>query len=80
MLTAVYPSNQARREQLEGRINRLSCVRKTRWIERLHTGILTYTLQHHARAQSLSNVLHSLEQEYQQEHQHGHPLKRAKNC
>jgi hypothetical protein len=64
MLTSVYPSNQATREQMEGRINRLSCERKVRWTERLHTGILTYVLKNHVKAQSLSHVLQQLATEY----------------
>ena len=49
---------------MEGRINRLSCERKVRWIERLHTGILSYVLRNHIKAQSLSQTLQQLARLY----------------
>ena len=64
LLTGAYPSNQARREQMEGRINRAICQRGVRWIERLHAGILTYMLQRHLAAQSLSQALAHVAREY----------------
>ena len=63
MLTAVYPSNQARRRQMEARINRLSCERKVRWYERYHTGVLTWMLNNHLRAQSMDAALRLLAQQ-----------------
>lgn len=57
MVTGVYPTNLATITQLEGRINRVSQASK--WIEiiTVHTGILTYTLQKHKTAASISAVL-----------------------
>lgn len=60
MITGVYPSNNANREQLEGRINRIGQRSKTVTYEIIHTGILTYIMQKHAEAKSLSDVLKTL--------------------
>lgn len=60
MVTCVYPSNQATRQQLEGRINRLSQHRKKIYYKTLHTGILTYVLQKHNNAASLEAVLQNI--------------------
>ena len=62
-VTSVYPSNNATREQLEGRINRLSQNADTVHYRVVHCGILTYVLQHHKDAASLSAVLNSLAKE-----------------
>jgi hypothetical protein len=63
MITSVYPSNNATREQLEGRINRVSQHAKEIFYHTVHTGILTYVLQKHKDAQSLSLILSSLAKE-----------------
>jgi len=57
MLTSVYPSNNASREQVEGRINRICQSSDTVYYRTVHTGILTYTLQNHNDARNLSAVL-----------------------
>lgn len=63
MVTCVYPSNLAVREQLEGRINRVSQNAKIIYYRTVHTGILTYVLQKHKDAASLSAVLSALADE-----------------
>lgn len=60
MVTSVYPSNNATREQLEGRINRIGQKATQLNIRTVHCGILTYILQHHKDARSLSQVLQTL--------------------
>lgn len=57
MITSVYPSNQANREQLEGRINRISQKKDIIDIQIIHCGILTLILKHHNSAKSLSIAL-----------------------
>lgn len=63
MITGVYPSNQATREQLEGRINRLSQYARIVYYRTVHTGILTFVLKRHRDASSLSAVFSSLAKE-----------------
>lgn len=60
MISGVYPSNNATRIQLEGRINRISQNAKMIRYYILHTGILTYILQHHNDARNLSAVLSAI--------------------
>jgi superfamily II DNA or RNA helicase len=63
MVTSVYPSNNASREQIRGRLNRLS-QKSPDIIERVvHTGVLTAILRHHNEAKNLSIALQSLAQE-----------------
>ena len=63
MVTSVYPSNNATREQIEGRINRIGQKAKELHIRTVHCGILTFILQHHKDARSLSQVLQTLADE-----------------
>ena len=67
MITSVYPSSQATREQIEGRINRIGqkgfpnaqgkpCVR----ICTVHAGLLTVILKNHRHATSLQEVMRTL--------------------
>jgi len=63
MVTSVYPSNNATREQIEGRINRIGQKKKTVMYRIVHAGILTRILQHHNDAKSLSLALQSLAEE-----------------
>jgi len=60
MITGVYPSNNANREQLEGRINRIGQKKNKVVYEVIHTGILTYIMKKHLEAKSLSDVLKTL--------------------
>ena len=60
MITSVYPSNNATREQLEGRINRLGQKVDPLLYITVHVGILTLILEHHKSAKSLSAALQSL--------------------
>lgn len=60
MITGVYPSNNATREQLEGRINRIGQRSKEVKIITVHGGILSYILLNHKDAKSLSEVLKTL--------------------
>lgn len=63
MLTSVYPSNNAVREQMRGRINRIiQRADKVTYVT-VHCGILTYVLQKHKDAASLSAVLSRLADE-----------------
>lgn len=57
MITSVYPSNNATREQLRGRINRV--VQKTEPLlyYTTHIGILTNIMENHNSAKSLSAAL-----------------------
>ena len=63
MITSVYPSNNATREQLEGRINRLSQNNKCIEYLTVHTGILTYIYQKHKDAKNISLILNELADE-----------------
>ncbi len=60
MITAVYFSNQATRDQLEGRLLRVGQVAKEVQIIILHTGILSYTLNHYEDARSMNKALQDL--------------------
>jgi len=57
MVSSVYPSNQATREHLEGRINRPGQYADDLQYLTVHVGILTYRLEHHIDAGNLSAVL-----------------------
>jgi hypothetical protein len=60
MITAVYFSNQATRDQLEGRLLRMGQTAKEVQILILHTGILSYTLNHYEDARSMNKSLQDL--------------------
>ena len=60
MISGVYPSNNAVREQLEGRINRIGQRSDKIWNITVHTGILTYILKKHNDAKNISAVLKAL--------------------
>ncbi len=62
MITGVYPSNNATREQIEGRINRISQKSKTIDFITVHTGILTYIMNKHVDARNLSKALQNIAQ------------------
>jgi hypothetical protein len=57
MVTSVYFSNQATREQLEGRINRIGQTSDVVHIYIFHTGILSYINEKYERARSLAAAL-----------------------
>jgi len=57
MITSVYFSNQATREQLEGRINRINQYGYNINIVTVHSGILSYILKKYESARSLSEAL-----------------------
>ena len=57
MIQSEYPSNQATREQLEGRINRIGQISPQIRIIVLVTGILTYIHAHHENARTLSEAM-----------------------
>ena len=63
MVSGVYPSNNATREQLEGRINRIGQKSDTVYYRIVHAGILTYILEHHNDARNLSAVLSAIADE-----------------
>lgn len=67
MVTCVYPSNNATREQIEGRINRIGQAAKTVHFRIVHCGILSYILTKHNDARNLSAVLQTLADEIQME-------------
>lgn len=60
MLTGVYFSSESTREQLEGRIDRLSQKSDKIIIEIHHTGILSYIHSRYERVRSLSKALENL--------------------
>ena len=57
MVTSVYFSNQATREQLEGRINRIGQTSPNVRIIIYHTGILSYIHEKYEKARTLSEAL-----------------------
>lgn len=63
MVTSVYLTNNAVREQIEGRINRIGQKRKELTFYITHTGILTFILEKHEDARNLSDVLKSIAEE-----------------
>ena len=63
MVSAVLPSNNACREQLRGRINRIIQKANVVTYVTVHCGILTYVLQKHKDAASISAVLKELAEE-----------------
>jgi hypothetical protein len=63
MITSVHFSNQATREQLEGRINRIGQTAAEVYIITVHTGVLTHVLQKYDDARSLSVALKQLAKE-----------------
>ena len=60
MIGSVYFTNQATREQLEGRINRIGQTSDTVYIYTLHTGILTNVYEKYEKVRSLSEALKGL--------------------
>ena len=60
MLTSVYPSNNATREQLAGRINRLGQKTEPLLYKTVHIGILTTIMENHNSAKSLSAALQAM--------------------
>jgi hypothetical protein len=63
MITCVYPSNVATREQLEGRINRIGQRAKSIRIEVVMAGILENIHKKHKHAKNLLSVLETLSTE-----------------
>lgn len=61
MITAPYPSNEATRTQLIGRIVRISQLAPEVFIETLHCGILSYTLNHHETARMIAKSLSGMQ-------------------
>jgi hypothetical protein len=57
MIQLVYFTNQATREQLEGRINRIGQSSDTIYIFTLHTGILSNVYERYEGVRSLSDAL-----------------------
>ncbi len=60
MITSIYFSNQATRDQLEGRILRVGQTADEVNVYILHTGILTYTKDHYEDARSLRMSMEDL--------------------
>ena len=60
MVTSVYPSNQATRTQIEGRINRIGQRATELEYIVVHIGILTNLMNHHADAKSLEKALEQM--------------------
>lgn len=63
MITGVYFGNQATREQLEGRINRIGQQRESVDFYTVHAGILSYVYARYETARSLSQVLKGFSKE-----------------
>lgn len=60
MISIVYPSNNADREQMRGRINRLGQNSKTVTYTTIHLGILTNILKRYDGVASMSKILKEL--------------------
>ena len=60
MITGVYPSNQATRDQLEGRIIRMGQQEKFIPIKTVHCGILTYIMENHKDARNILSIMQTL--------------------
>lgn len=60
MVTSVYPSNQATRTQLAGRIDRLVVAPKLRTYHKLVTGILEFIDANHQKAATLQAMVNML--------------------
>lgn len=60
MITSVYPSNNATRTQIEGRINRVSQKRKEIDYRVVHVGVLTSILRNYNNAKNLALALEGL--------------------
>jgi hypothetical protein len=60
MIRSVYFTNNAIREQIEGRLNRTGQRRKKLTYYTITCGILTYVLERHNKAKNLSMVLNEL--------------------
>jgi hypothetical protein len=63
-ISSVYPSNQATRTQIEGRLNRLGQHAKSLVYRTYHIGLLTYILRNHEHAANFEAVLSSLASEH----------------
>jgi hypothetical protein len=59
-VSSVYPSNNATREQLDGRINRIGQRAEKVEYNVVHVGILSYIMERHNDARNLSAVLSAL--------------------
>lgn len=59
MLTSVYFSNQATREQLDGRMNRINQKSETITIVTVHCGLLSYVLTKYDYVKSVSDAIKS---------------------
>ena len=57
MVTGVYPSNQAKRTQMEGRINRISCETSHRYYFTFMGGLTEYMYKNHLTAKTLETTL-----------------------
>ena len=60
MISSVYPGNNATREQLRGRINRISQRRDEVLYRTVHTGLLTSIMHNHNSTKNLSIALKGL--------------------
>jgi superfamily II DNA or RNA helicase len=63
MITAPYPSNEASRTQLVGRIVRLSQESPEVFIEIVHCGILTYSMRYHEIARMIAKSLSGMQRD-----------------
>lgn len=63
MITGVYPSNHATRDQLEGRIIRIGQKEKFIRFKTVHCGILTYIMENHKDARNLMSIMQTLVKE-----------------
>jgi len=63
MITGVYPSNHATRDQLEGRIIRIGQKEKFIRFRTVHCGILTYIMENHKDARNIAAIMSTLVKE-----------------
>lgn len=60
MITSVYPSNNATRQQIEGRINRISQPNPRISQITVHAGVATHMMLYHKDAKNLNDVLNTM--------------------
>lgn len=64
MITAPYFTDEPTRQQLEGRIHRISQKSPQVLYEKVHCGILTYVMNNHNLAKIISKSIRELQKEY----------------
>lgn len=63
LIQAPYPSNQSKRDQLFGRINRVEKTKKELFYTTVHTGLTTFMLKYHREAATLKDFFDQMAKE-----------------